>query len=98
MIKSKGDSYVVSLNSRFILVLLLWLQSSRENRRQSANPIIEHLVILSSYLVVKVKYVIGLMAPQQARLKGSIKNGRINGLHLPCAYNGSNILLVQQST
>lgn len=73
MIKSKGDSYVVSLNSRFILVLLLWLQSSRENRRQSANPIIEHLVILSSYLVVKVKYVIGLVASQQARLKGSIK-------------------------
>lgn len=73
MIKSKGDSHVVSLNSRFILVLLLWLQSSRGNRRQSANPIIELLVILSSYLVVKVKYVIGLVAPQQARLKGSIK-------------------------
>lgn len=37
------------------------------------NPFIDHLVILSSYLVVKVKCVIGLVASQQARLKGSIK-------------------------
>lgn len=75
MIKSEGDSYVVSLNRRFIPVLLLWLQCSRGNGRQSVNPITEHLVILSSYLVVKVKCVIGLVAPQQARLKGSIKTG-----------------------
>lgn len=54
MIKSKGDSCVVSLSSRFILVLLLWLQCSGEkNARQSVNPFIDHKVILSSYLVVK---------------------------------------------
>ncbi len=73
MIKSKGDSCVVSLSSRFILVLLLWLRCSGKNGRQSVNPFIDHLVILSSYLVVKVKCVIGLVASQQARLKGSIK-------------------------
>lgn len=73
MIKSKDDSCVVSLNSRFILVLLLWLQCSRRNGRQSVNPFIDHLVMLSSYLVVKVKCVIGSVASQQARLKDSIK-------------------------
>lgn len=72
MIKSKGDSCVVSLSSRFILVLLLWLQCSGKNVRQSVNPFIDHLVILSSYLVVTVKCVIGLVA-SRARLKGSIK-------------------------
>lgn len=45
----------------------------RKKGRQSVNPFIDHLVILSSYLLVKVKCVIGLVASQHARLKGSIK-------------------------
>lgn len=67
MIKSKGDSCVVSLSSRFILVLLLWLQCSKEKKdgKQSVKPFIDHLVILSSYVVVKVKFVIGLVVLQQ---------------------------------
>lgn len=73
MIKSKEDSCVVSLNSRFILVLLLWLLSKGGVRRQRVNPFIDHLVILSSYWVGKVKCLIGLVASQQARLKGSMK-------------------------
>lgn len=66
MIKSKGDSCVVSLSSRFILALLLWLQCSREKKdgKQSVKPFIDHLVILS-YVVVKVKFVIGLVVLQQ---------------------------------
>ena len=95
MIKSKGDSCVVSLSSRFILVLLLWLQCGRKKKgRQSVNPFIDHLVILSSYLVVKVKCVIGLVASQQARLKGSIKTvtSRVKSPHVPCAYKGWNML------
>lgn len=80
MIKSKGDSCVVSLSSRFILVLLLWLQCSRGKKKtaESVNLFIDHLVILSSYLAVKVKCVIGLVAPQQARVKGSIRIGDIS--------------------
>lgn len=53
MIKSRGDSCVVLLSTRFILVLLLWLQSSKwkKKSKQCVNSFIDHMVILSSYLV-----------------------------------------------
>lgn len=83
MIKSEGDSCVISLNRRFILALLPWLHGSWGERRQSLNPFIDHLVILSLYLVVKVKCVIGLAALQRATSKSSIKMviPRGKGLH-----------------
>lgn len=56
--------------------MVAWQQGG--NVRQSVNPFIDHLVILSLYLVVKVKCVIGLLELQQATSESSIKNGDIN--------------------
>lgn len=54
MIESKNDSCVVSLNSRFILVLLLWLRLFRGEKKKGGRQV-NRLAILSSYLVAKVK-------------------------------------------
>lgn len=70
--KWKGDICVISLSSRFIVVLLLRL-SFEKKKIESVNFSIDHVVILPLYCVVKEKCVIRLVASQVARLKCSIK-------------------------
>lgn len=52
-----------------------------KNARQTVNPFIDHEVILLSYLVVSI----GLVASQQAELKGSIKIAISRVRHFSCA-------------
>lgn len=74
MIKSRNNFYVVSLNSRFIPVLLLWLQLKKKKRWGGGKRCrgggggwqVNHLVILSSFLVAKVKCALRSGASKQA--------------------------------
>lgn len=73
MIKSRNNFYVVSLNSRFIPVLLLWLRLKKKGRgvgrgvgRGGWGWQVNHLVILSSFLVAKVKCALRSGASKQA--------------------------------
>lgn len=73
MIKSRNNFYVVSLNSRFIPVLLLWLRLKKKGGgvgRGVGEGVggwqVNHLVILSSFLVAKVKCALRSGASKQA--------------------------------
>ena len=95
----KGNSCVVSLNSRFILVLLLWLQCGRKMGGKVYIPSL--ITWLYFHHIWWLRWNVLLdCGPTTSQIKRFNKTGAIKGesLQLLCAYEARNIVHAQEKT
>lgn len=67
-----------------------------QQEEKSVNSFIDHLVILSSYVVAQVKCIIRSEASQQARLKDSTKGMTLGWGGVYVSYRGLKYLILQK--